>query len=154
MAKKKDAKPAPGKQPIGKGKPYKAPAGGPALAVREPAADDNATTGAGDAKPRAADPDGKSRAEVGEGAKNPVKAKAERIKAGHLYSAAAGELFLQAVKPGSNDPTGEQGDRYELADGVTVTVNGTKTDLGVDDLKRGDRVDLTGDPVHTVAAAR
>lgn len=151
MTKKKDTKPAGGKHPIGKGKPH-APASGPAMAVREPA-ETGETTGAGDATPKPADPGGKSRAETGPA--KPYKAPAdERIKAGHLYAARPGELSLQACKPGSNDPTGEQGESYVLDDGVTVTVNGTESAAGVDDLKRGDQVHLTGDPVHTVAATR
>lgn len=84
---------------------------------------------------------------------DPEAARKAKTRRGHLYSVQNRELILQKPKPSAPDePSGDPGEAVELAEGCTVTVNDTETEC--DDLKRGDVVTLTGDPVTEIAATR
>ncbi len=79
----------------------------------------------------------------------PPHGKAEVVRQGTLYSANAEEIRLfnkDGLAPSDAYPV------REGKDAVSVTLNGGETCL--DDLKRGDQVTLTGDPIYGVEATR
>lgn len=71
--------------------------------------------------------------------------KADQIVTGTLYAAGEGKVSLMTESK-------QEGKSFECDDGVPVDLAGTETHVG--DLRRGDRVKLTGDPVTKIEAFR
>lgn len=76
-------------------------------------------------------------------------AKPGRSLDGVLYSAAPGKIVLAGHTHGVISP----GTEHETAESVHVIINGREAN-GMDDLRRGDKVNLSGEPVSSVVARR